>query len=159
MEIIAYEKKYSSSVAVFFRKIFTELGWEERASDYMDEPHRLFHLPEKGILLLVLDKGNIIGTAGVIFHSKIEGLIKRFYIEKSYRGSGIAFLLLQKLIQKARKVGLNKLILDVNKKNLRAIRFYEKNNFLPTQVTPREGWPESFTPQEYLYFYRIIGRI
>ncbi|MBI2617549.1 hypothetical protein HYW55_05410 [Candidatus Gottesmanbacteria bacterium] len=70
MEIVHYDKKDSTSVAAFFREIFAELGWSERPSDYMDEPHKLFHIPHGGLLLTVKEKDRIIATAGIIFFIK-----------------------------------------------------------------------------------------
>ncbi len=156
MEIVPYRKKDSTLVASFFREIFKEMGWVERESDYMDEPHLLFHLPDKGLLLLVKDNNRVIGSAGVIVLSKSEGLVKRFYISKSQRGSGIAGKLLNVLINKSLLMGLKKLILDVRKTNIRAIRFYEKNGFKQTSVTPIDGWPESFSPDTFNYYFKII---
>lgn len=156
MEIVSYEIKDSAVVASFFREIFKEMGWVERGSDHMDEPHLLFHLPDKGLLLLVKKNNKVVGTAGVIELSKTEGLIKRFYISQSLRGSGIAGKLLGELINKSLLMGLKKLILDVRKTNGRAIRFYEKNGFKQTSVTPVDDWPESFSPGAFNYYLKII---
>lgn len=157
LDIRPYRKLNSKPVASFFREIFAEMGWSERESDYMDEPHRLFHLPNKGLLLIVKDNGEVVGTAGVIFLNNNEGLMKRFYIKKILRGSGIAGKLLEKLIENARSKGINKLILDVRNTNGRAIRFYEKNGFQMTKVEPLEGWPESFSPDSFNYYFKIIS--
>lgn len=158
MKIVPYNPKDSHAVAAFFKEIFRELGWEERASDYMDEPHCLFHLPDGGLLLAIKDDGKVIGTAGVILLSKSEGLIKRFYIEKSHRGTGISQKLLNKIIDEAKELGIKKLVLDVSKSNPRAIRFYEKEGFLPTSVKPHPDWPESNKPEIHHFFYKLIDK-
>lgn len=157
MQIVRYEFKDSALVASFFREIFTEMGWVERLSDHMDEPHHLFHLPDGGLLLLILENNEVIGTGGVIVLPKSEGLIKRFYIKHTHRGTGIAGKLLDELIAKSKRFGIKKLILDVRKTNGRAIRFYEKNGFVQTSVTPIEGWPESLSPDKFNYYCKIIG--
>jgi RimJ/RimL family protein N-acetyltransferase len=157
MEIVPYNIQDSQHVAAFFREIFKEWRWTERPSDHMDEPHRLFHLPDEGALLLVKENNIVIGTAGVIMLRNTDALIKRFYLAKVYRGSGIAKNLLNELIKQAESLGSKKLILDVSKENERATHFYEKNKFLRTDVTPQEGWPESFTPETHYYFYRLIN--
>lgn len=158
MEIIPFTVKDRVSVVEFFREIFSEMGWIERPSDHMDEPHLLFHLPDEGLLLLVKDNNKVIGTAGVINLSKTDGLLKRFYIKQSYRGSGIAGRLLDELMKKSLSMGLRKLILDVEITNGRAIRFYEKNGFKQTNVTPLDSWPQSFSPDIFYYFYKIIDQ-
>jgi len=158
MKIIPYTVDDALKVAEFFREIFDEWGWDERPTDHMDEPHKLFYLPDGGLLLLVIENRNIIGTAGVIKLSKVEGLIKRFYLKKQYRGTGTAQSLLQRLIKEAQKVGLKKLVLDVSRNNIRATHFYEKEKFLPTTVEPISDWPESNLPEEHFYFYKIIDK-
>ncbi|MBI4004946.1 GNAT family N-acetyltransferase [Candidatus Roizmanbacteria bacterium] len=158
MEIVPYEIKDSTSVTAFFREIFDEMGWKERVSDHMDQPHLLFHLPQEGLLLLVKKDNKIIGTAGIIFLTKTDGLIKRFYIGQQYRGTGIAQLLLDELEKKAKIQGLTQLILDVSKGNTRAIRFYEKSGFSKTEVIPQEGWLESCKPETHYYFMKRLLR-
>lgn len=61
--------------------------------------------------------------------------------------------MLDELILHAKKLGITKLVLDVSKNNPRAIRFYEKNGFMPTTVEPRDDWPESKEPETHMYFY------
>lgn len=156
MEIKPYKKTDNHAVAAFYREIFNELGWTERPSDHMDQPHLLFHLPNHGVLLLVKENQRVIGTAGVIILNGDEGLIKRFYLSLNSRGSGIAKHLLEELISYARKLGVKKLILDVSKNNSRAIHFYEKSGFLHTSVEPQEDWPESKEPDTHLYMFKSL---
>lgn len=156
MEILSYSSQDSVQVTTLFREIFKEKGWTERPSDYMDEPHLLFHLPNNGLLLVAKDNNKVIATGGLIFLSESEGLLKRFYLSKLYRGTGVAQKLLTELEKKANKIGLNKIILDVSKNNARAIRFYEKSGFIKTQVDPRKDWIESSEPETYFYFYKEV---
>lgn len=102
MEIVDYDVKDSQAVAELFREIFDELGFHERPSDYMDQPHLLFHLPDNGALLLVKEDGRVIGTAGIILLTKTDALMKRFCLKKTHRGTGIAQKLLDELMNKAK---------------------------------------------------------
>jgi RimJ/RimL family protein N-acetyltransferase len=156
MQIIPYQDTDTEAVASLFRKIFLEMGWEEHLSDHMDTPHVLFHLPDKGILLIAKDGETVVGTAGIILLSETEGLIKRFYLENTYRGSGIAQELLDELTRSAASLGVKKLFLDVRRNNSRAIGFYKKNGFQLTSVTPRTDWPESNTPEIRYFFHKTI---
>ncbi len=156
MEIVEYDLEDAKDVASFFREIFEELGWKERSLDHMDEPHLLFHLPDRGTLLLVKENGNLIGTAGLILLNEEDALVKRFYIKKSYRGSGIAKNLLDELILKAKSMGVKRLVLDASKNNTRAVHFWKKNRFLLTSVEAHEDWPESSSPETHYYFYKTI---
>src|SRR5438045_4063696 len=87
----------------------------------MDKPQILFHLPSRGLLFLIKENENVVGTAGVILFNNSEGLIKRFYLHKNLRGTGLAAQLLDKLIEKAKSLGVKKLLLDVTKNNLRFV--------------------------------------
>jgi RimJ/RimL family protein N-acetyltransferase len=156
MQITPYKNSDAKAVATFFRSVFAEMGWSERASDHMDTPHVLFHLPDHGALMLVKEDDRVVGTAGIILRTKTEGLIKRFYLEKTHRGTGAAQPLLHALIKLALSRGVTKLVLDVSKNNARAIRFYEKNGFQKTSVTPQDNWPESHMPDTHYFFYKQI---
>jgi len=158
MKIISYNSNDKYNVAIFFREIFKESNWEETKSDYIDEPDLLFHLPNKGVLLLVKENNIIIGTAGIILINNNDGLIKRFYIKKENRGTGIAQKLLKKLIIEGKSLGIKKIILDVSKNNSHAIHFYEKSGFLPTKVIPQKNWPESYLSETHFYFYKPLEK-
>ena len=158
MEIVDYELNDSRSVAVFFREVFAELGWQERPSDYMDEPHLLFRIPDGGALLLVKENNRLIATAGIILLNKTDALIKRFYVHQEYRGSGIARRLLGELTIKARSLGINKFVLDVSKNNPRAVRFYEKSDFLPTDVVPQEAGRKAPNPKRIFISIKIYEK-
>jgi ribosomal protein S18 acetylase RimI-like enzyme len=57
--------------------------------------------------------------------------IQRIYVRKTYLGAGVGLLLLDHALQVARSKGLPYVWLAVWEKNPRAIRFYEKNGFVP----------------------------
>src|SRR3989339_832091 len=59
----------------------------------------------------------------------IVGLIKRFYINLEFRGKGIAQQLMSKLEAEAKNKGYRILVLDVEKDDPRAQRFYEKRGY------------------------------
>jgi ribosomal protein S18 acetylase RimI-like enzyme len=60
---------------------------------------------------------------------------KSFYISfisvsESYKGKGVAQLLLNSALTSAKKSGINQISLHVSSSNIRAIRFYSKNQFI-----------------------------
>ncbi|MFD2918936.1 GNAT family N-acetyltransferase [Terrimonas rubra] len=57
--------------------------------------------------------------------------IERIYVAKAFHGKKVGQLLYEKAIQVARKAGLEYVWLGVWEENARAIRFYEKNGFVP----------------------------
>lgn len=58
--------------------------------------------------------------------------IASFFVHPRHRKKGFGKTLLQKAIRYCRKKKIKSLSLFVNKKNLRAIRFYQKNSFFKT---------------------------
>lgn len=70
----------------------------------------------------------IVGFAGVI--DTVDQLeITNIVVKKSFRKQGIGNKLLEVLINMAKKSYKNEIILEVNNKNLAAIKLYEKNGF------------------------------
>lgn len=55
--------------------------------------------------------------------------IKRIYVLKSYQGKGIGQFLLNEILQKAKEKKVEFIWLGVWDQNIRAIKFYERNNF------------------------------
>lgn len=70
----------------------------------------------------------IVGFAGVI--DTIDQLeITNIVVRKTYRKQGIGNKLLEVLIKMANDSNKNEIILEVNNRNLAAIKLYEKNGF------------------------------
>jgi hypothetical protein len=67
------------------------------------------------------------------------------WIHPDLRGSGLADRLAQSVLAWAREAGASRVLLHVDKRNLRARRFYERNGFRSTGreiVRDRDGLPE-----------------
>ncbi len=103
--------------------------------------------------------GEIIGTAGFLRLSHEDALIKRFYLSKQVRGSGLASEMFTFLVKKARSMGYSTLLLDVQKTNKRAIRFYEKEGMKEFSiVSPRPRWEGSSLERQKTdrYFHLVL---
>lgn len=73
-------------------------------------------------------ENEIVGFAGVI--DTVDQLeITNIVVKKSLRGNGIGNKLLIELINLAKNSNKNEIILEVNNKNLVAIKLYQKNGF------------------------------
>lgn len=70
----------------------------------------------------------IVGFAGVI-DTVDQFEITNIVVKKSFRKQGIGNKLLEVLIDMARESNKNEIILEVNNKNVVAIKLYEKNGF------------------------------
>jgi len=153
MEIVPFSKKDQQETAAFIRSITQEMGWPEVPPHLLNNLADYFNIPTDGFLFLVKQNNTIIGMGGCITLQTHESLIKRFYIAKDYRGTGIASQLLEKIIRTAKTANVSRIVIDVAKKNSRAIRFYEKNGFVQYKQLPVTDWQESNHPEIFNYYY------
>ena len=79
--------------------------------------------------IVALEKGNVIGYASIHYIKKItrkSGIIEDVVVKENQRGKGIGKLLVNNLIEKAKKNDCDKIILSSSEKNL---KFYQKLGF------------------------------
>ena len=79
--------------------------------------------------IVALEKGNVIGYASIHYIKKItrkSGIIEDVVVKENQRGQGIGKLLVNNLIEKAKKNNCDKIILSSSEKNL---KFYQKLGF------------------------------
>lgn len=102
---------------------FNELQVVHLYEEYKNNPDRL-----NGMLLY--DDGIVKGVINgqPIGDRTIE--ITDFYVEPFFVGQGIGTLLIEYLIQQARKKGVHKIVLWVIKDNVKARKFYESSGFV-----------------------------
>jgi len=79
--------------------------------------------------IVALEKGNVIGYASIHYIKKItrkSGIIEDVVVKENQRGKGIGKLLVNNLIEKAKKNNCDKIILSSSEINL---KFYQKLGF------------------------------
>ena len=79
--------------------------------------------------IVALEKGNVLGYASIHYIKKItrkSGIIEDVVVKENKRGKGIGKLLVNTLIEKAKKNNCDKIILSSSEKNL---KFYQKLGF------------------------------
>ena len=79
--------------------------------------------------IVALEKGNVLGYASIHYIKKItrkSGIIEDVVVKENQRGKGIGKLLVNNLIEKAKKNNCDKIILSSSEKNL---KFYQKLGF------------------------------
>ena len=79
--------------------------------------------------IVALEKGNVLGYASIHYINKItrkSGIIEDVVVKENQRGKGIGKLLVNNLIEKAKKNNCDKIILSSSEKNL---KFYQKLGF------------------------------
>ena len=132
--------------------IWDELGWDKSFSYELENLKNFFSGP-KEIFLLAKQK-KIVGCAGLKNLSEQEGLLKRFYVARDFRGKGLALMLFEDISRFAREQGYERIVLDVFKDNLRAKRFFEKCGFKPFNPEQNEKWKES--KQAGIFEFKVL---
>lgn len=84
----------------------------------------------KSIRLELWVENDLIGLLAVYTNNKEKGYITNMSILSEYYGKGFAQLLLDACIKHLKELAINRVELEVNKENSRAIKFYEKNKFI-----------------------------
>lgn len=122
--------------------IFEELGWDKRFNYGLENLKEFFSGPRE--IFFIAKKGKeIIGCGGLKELSKDNGLMKRLYVAKDFRGKGVALLIFKKIKGFAKKRDYKFIFLDTFQNNFRAKKFYEKNGFKPFNPKPDKNWRES----------------
>lgn len=87
------------------------------------------------LVLGVFSRGDMsIKGYGVFYHSADQAEVNSFAIASDHRRKGLATLLLKKAVGILKDGGAKKLFLEVRRSNEGAIRFYEKQRFLLSDV-------------------------
>lgn len=112
-----------------------------------DQPD-LLHIPEiyqtrQGNFWIARDGNQVIGTIGLIDVGDHQGVIRKMFVRKAYRGKehGVAQHLLDTLLDWCRTRGFQTVQLGTVDRYHAALRFYEKNGF--TRVE-KAALPDTF---------------
>ncbi|MGC1374725.1 MAG: GNAT family N-acetyltransferase [Anaerolineales bacterium] len=79
-----------------------------------------------GLLLVALDNGKVIGTAGVQKLTDNLAELKRIWLLESYHGQKIGFRMVSILLNFARTQGCATVYLETTRLNTRALAFYKE---------------------------------
>lgn len=91
---------------------------------------------EKSLYLVAKVDEKVVGCCGVT-NVCGEGNINNVVVDEAYRGRGIAFAMMQKLLEQGRQLGCVEFTLEVRVSNASAIHLYEKLGFVSEGIRPR----------------------
>jgi putative acetyltransferase len=81
--------------------------------------------------VIVLYENDIpVGCGAIKAYDEHTMEVKRMYVDPTQRGKGLATIILLELENWAKELGYKKCILETGKKQVDAVRLYEKNNYL-----------------------------
>ena len=87
---------------------------------------------------IAIENDKVIGTIALENHSDNRGYLKRFYVDKAYRGKGIAQQLLAALVQYAKDNNYKKILLATFEDLVAANKFYNKTGFIRIESLPKD---------------------
>lgn len=114
------------SIALEFEEpIFTKKS--KKISDAFEAPNNKFWV--------AIDSDNVVGTIGLIKLMNKNMALKSMFVHKRYRAQGVSSLLLNYLINWARRNKYRQIYLGTMTQFVAGQRFYEKNGFLKCDKT------------------------
>lgn len=102
------------------------------------------YAPPVGRLLIATSGATVVGCVCLKPVDSETAEVKRLYVAPSARGSGAGKALIESLVEEARKIGYQRIILDSHHTMTAAHAVYEAAGF--RRVAPWEGFPEHLKP-------------
>ena len=86
------------------------------------------YVENNGLFLVVTDENQVVGTGAVRRLGENVCELKRLWLLEPYQGQGIGYQVLRKLIEFAQEQGYQKMLLETDREQARAIGFYQKDH-------------------------------
>jgi len=103
-------------------------------SDLPIDDDDLQKIPEvysgKSRFWIALDEDRVVGTVGILDRGENPAKLRRMFVQKEYRGTGLGQKLLDTALAFAKEAGHAKITLNTHVNMKRAHHFYEKNKFI-----------------------------
>ncbi|WP_044199338.1 GNAT family N-acetyltransferase [Dyadobacter tibetensis] len=133
IKLIPFESQYQESLVTMIldiqqKEFNVPITREEQPDLYQIDS---FYRGGGGEFWLATQSGEVIGSIALIHIGNQQGVIRKMFVKKDFRGKefGIAKRLLDELVARARQMGLTDIYLGTVHQLQAAIRFYEKNGF------------------------------
>lgn len=133
-------QKVADLAKIIWTEHYTPLIGSEQVA-YMIETFQSVHAItdsiQQGYQYYIIQYENIFAGYTAIFPEEIEKtlFLSKIYVEKSYRGRHLTTKAITQMKEVCKKKGLNKIRLNVNKKNQSSIVVYEHLGFIKVRET------------------------
>lgn len=129
VEIIQYGDEYKASTKGFILGILTgEFGLGDIKRPDLDDISD-FYQRGKDEFWIAVEEGAVVGTVAIKDYGAGRGYLKRMYVDKGYRGEGLAKKLLDTALEYARKAGFGEIFVGTVPEMAAANKFYSKSGF------------------------------
>lgn len=149
-QIVKFQKQDQKEAYEFCKSTYEEMKWDKKYMWGLDDLGKTFG-GSREVFFLAKENGKIIGCVGIKELNRKEALMKRFYVDKDYRGKGLAQQLFKEISDFVKKNNYQAVVLDTYHNNFRAQRFYEKLGFYVYNPVPDGKWPESSNPKLFQF--------
>jgi GNAT superfamily N-acetyltransferase len=133
IKIVEYDDKYKSQVIDLVGACLVDQNVRSAECLPVDDED-LQEIPKlysgRARFWVALDGDRVVGTVGIRVMDDTLAKLRRMFVQKEYRGTGIAQRLLDTALQFAKKTGYTKITLNTHINMKRAHNFYKKNNFI-----------------------------
>jgi N-acetylglutamate synthase-like GNAT family acetyltransferase len=140
-----YQRSDYDQVAALWSRINRELapvGMEKLFEQYIATTiggelvrmSEIFSDEKKNAFWVVDRHGGIVGCFGVESHGETETELRRMYLDREFRGAGVAKRMLECAEERARSLGFRKMLVSTAEIQRAADRFYRKNGFRQVRV-------------------------
>ncbi|WP_428327820.1 GNAT family N-acetyltransferase [Mucilaginibacter sp.] len=136
LQIIDYQPQYQPYFESFNKAWLEEYFVVEPFDKYVLENPEESIIKDGGKVYFITSGSTVIGTVALRFVEEGVFELTKMAIDKSFRGGGAGQFLCQAGIDKARQLGVKKLILFSNRVLKNAIHIYHKLGFIEIPVVP-----------------------
>jgi GNAT superfamily N-acetyltransferase len=135
-----YQTADYDTVAALWTRINRELapaGMEQLFEQYiattingeLKQLAEVFSEAKRNAFWVVESAAEIVGCFGIESHGAVDTELRRMYLDKGYRGAGIAQRMIDHAQAEARALGFTKMILSTAEIQRSAVVFYRKSGF------------------------------
>ncbi|MCM1022545.1 MAG: GNAT family N-acetyltransferase [Prevotella sp.] len=131
MEITAYQEKYKRQIIDLILNI---QNGEAKINLPIEEQPDLLDIPNcyqknGGEFWTAVEDGRVIGTVALMNYGGGNGVLKKFFVDKNYRGKKVGYALYTALERFARENKIHTIVLDTPSVAKDSHKFYERAGF------------------------------
>ena len=129
--LVPYNESYKQKVFDFTDKCFEELGKKFEP----DGRHDFYNNIGDNFVVFycLIDQDKLIGTVALKKLGENTVELKAMYLDRSYRGKGLGHRLMNKIVDEAKRLGYESIVLDSMSQYKDALRLYERTGFQNTE--------------------------
>lgn len=133
---LEYAKDFAALNYEWLNKYFTI---EPHDKEMLDDPET-YIIKKGGHILFALYKNNVVGAAALIMENTNTFELAKMAVAPKFQGLKIGEKLINKAIEKSKKLGINNLVLESSRKLKPAINLYKKTGFREVPLTGRSPY-------------------